>query len=96
MAGVVAGTYFGDEEGRADGFSDCGGLEYERVDGVWAGEETGGVAASWPGIVLAERRMHYDYSLAASVPSEIQNRSKKYHHTNEWIKTHAQDSAWKN
>ena len=56
MAGVVAGTYFGHEEGRADGFSDCGGLEHEPVDGVWAGEETGRVAGSWTGIVLAERR----------------------------------------
>ena len=44
---MVAGTYSGDEEGRADGFSDCGDLEFERVVAVWAGEETGGVAGTW-------------------------------------------------
>ena len=43
----LRGHTLGDAEGRADGFSDCGDLEFERVDAVWAGEETGGVAGTW-------------------------------------------------
>lgn len=87
MAGVVAGTYFGNEEGRADGFSDCGGLEYERVDGVWAGEETGGVAGSWTGIVLAERRIIMIIRWQHHFPCKFNIEARStIHHTNEWIK----------